>query len=52
MVIYFLSVINITIQAAVAKWQTHLTQNQASNPHAGSSPASGIDSQVIQELDT
>ena len=27
--------------AAVAEWQTHLTQNQAGN-RAGSSPASGI----------
>ena len=27
--------------AEVAKWQTHLTQNQAGIPHAGSSPAFG-----------
>ena len=31
----------IILLAEVAEWQTHLTQNQAGIPHAGSSPAFG-----------
>jgi hypothetical protein len=35
-----------SVLAAVAEWQTHLTQNQAGN-RAGSSPAGGIKEREI-----
>jgi hypothetical protein len=36
----------ISVLAAVAEWQTHLTQNQAGN-RAGSSPAGGMKEREI-----
>ena len=35
--------------AGMAEWQTHLTQNQASIPHVGSSPTSSTISRQLQQ---
>ena len=35
--------------AGMAEWQTHLTQNQASIPHVGSSPTSSTTSRQFQQ---
>ena len=35
------------LNAEMAEWQTHLTQNQASIPHVGSSPTFGTNLKTV-----